>query len=203
MFRRAAGPRGGGRRSSPFSPRASARARSAEGAAGARAARRRADAAGGAAAAGVPPAAGVLPHQRGARARSSSTPRSASSTSCRATTARSATASASAATASTGRAFKITPQAGMAGLAAAAGNDPAPALSAALHGRRARQSDGRARALPRRDGLPASTAPISRGRSATPCRRAASVCVNPRRGRPLRACPGRRPKVVVKQAPAL
>ena len=44
-------------------------------------------------------------------------------------------------------------QAGMARLAAAAGDDPAPALSAALHGRRAWQSDGRARALSRRDGL--------------------------------------------------
>jgi hypothetical protein len=39
------------------------------------------------------------------------------------------------------------PQGGMARLDAAARNDPAPALSAALHGRRARQPDGGARAL--------------------------------------------------------
>ena len=41
----------------------------------------------------------------------------------------------------------------MAGLDAAAGDDPAPALSAALHGRRPRQSDGRTRAVSRLDGL--------------------------------------------------
>ena len=44
-------------------------------------------------------------------------------------------------------------QAGMAGLDAAAGDDPAPALSAALHGRRPGQSAGRARALSRHHGL--------------------------------------------------
>ena len=65
-------------------------------------------------------------------------------------------------------------QAGMAGLAAAAGDDPAPALSAALHGRRSRQSARRARALSRRSRSIASTAPTSRRRSATPSRRAAS-----------------------------
>ena len=45
------------------------------------------------------------------------------------------------------------PQEGMAGLDAAGGNDRAPALSAALDGRRPRQSARRARALSRQHGL--------------------------------------------------
>ena len=44
-------------------------------------------------------------------------------------------------------------QGGMAGLDAAAGDDRAAALSAALHGRRSGQSDGRARALSRQHHL--------------------------------------------------
>ena len=66
-------------------------------------------------------------------------------------------------------------QAGMAGLDAAAGNDPAPALSAALHGRRPRQPARRARALSRQPRSIASTAPTSRRRSAPRCRPAASA----------------------------
>ena len=48
---------------------------------------------------------------------------------------------------------KVHPQAGMAGLATAAGNDQASALSPALHGRGARKSHGCTRALSGRNGL--------------------------------------------------
>ena len=66
------------------------------------------------------------------------------------------------------------PDGRVARLASAGGDDRAPALSAALHGGRRRQSDGRARALSRQDASTASTAPISRRPSARSCRRAAS-----------------------------
>ena len=66
-------------------------------------------------------------------------------------------------------------QAGMAGLASAAGNDRAPALSAAVHGRRSGQSARRARDVSRRAPSIAFTAPTSRRRSDTPSRRAAFV----------------------------
>ena len=46
------------------------------------------------------------------------------------------------------------PQGGVAGLDAAAGDDQATALPAPVHGRRSRQSHGRARALSRRDRVP-------------------------------------------------
>ena len=48
----------------------------------------------------------------------------------------------------------VTPQGGMAGLASAGGDDRAPALSAALHGGRSRQSAGRARDVSRLQRLP-------------------------------------------------
>ena len=66
------------------------------------------------------------------------------------------------------------PQTGMAGLDAAAGNDSAPALSPALHGRRPGQPHGCACTIsaPR---CTAFTAPISRKQSAAPCRRDASA----------------------------
>ena len=66
-------------------------------------------------------------------------------------------------------------QGGMAGLAAAGGDDRAPALSAALHGRRARAIRwARARSISARR-CTASTAPTSRRPSASRCRRAASA----------------------------
>ena len=49
---------------------------------------------------------------------------------------------------------KISPHGGMARLESAGADDRAPALSAALHGRRRKQSARRARALSRRDALP-------------------------------------------------
>ncbi len=64
---------------------------------------------------------------------------------------------------------------GMAGLDAAARNDPAPALPAALHGGRARQSARRPRDVSGRDGSIAFTAPTSPKRSAKTFRRAASA----------------------------
>ena len=70
--------------------------------------------------------------------------------------------------------LKIIAQAGMAGLAPAAGDDRAPALSAALHGGRARAiRSARARSISATPSI-ASTAPTSRRRSATRSRRAAS-----------------------------
>ena len=66
------------------------------------------------------------------------------------------------------------PQAGVAGLAPAARDDRAPALPAALHGRRAGQSArARARSISARRCI-AFTAPTSRGRSAMRSPRAAS-----------------------------
>ena len=65
-------------------------------------------------------------------------------------------------------------QGGMAGLDAAAGDDRAPALSAALHGRRPRQSARRPRACISAPPSIASTAPTGRIRSAPRSRPAAS-----------------------------
>ena len=56
-----------------------------------------------------------------------------------------------------------------------AGDDRAPALSAALHGRRPRQPARRARHVSRRHASIASTAPTRRRPSASACRRAASA----------------------------
>ena len=71
----------------------------------------------------------------------------------RATAARCAMASASAATVFSGRACSRSRASGMAGLAPPPEMIAAPALSAALHGRRPRQSARRPRALSRRHGL--------------------------------------------------
>ena len=64
---------------------------------------------------------------------------------------------------------------GMAGLASAAGDDRAPALPAALHGRRPRQPARRPRHVPRPARSTASTAPTRRRPSASACPRAASA----------------------------
>ena len=66
----------------------------------------------------------------------------------------------------------------MAGLVSAGGDDRAPALSAALDGRRPGQSARRARDVSRRHASIASTAPTRRARSASTCRAAASACTN-------------------------
>ena len=68
------------------------------------------------------------------------------------------------------------PQGRVAGLASADRDDRAPALSAALHGRRPRQSARRARACISARPSIASTAPTSPRRSASSSRRAASAC---------------------------
>ena len=109
------------------------------------------------------------------RARSSSTPRTPISIYVSATAKRCATASASAATASPGRARDHHPQGRMAGLDAAAGNDRAPALSAAPHGRRTGQPARRPRDVSRQHGSTASTAPTRRRPSAPAFRPAASA----------------------------
>ena len=87
------------------------------------------------------------------RAPWSSIRRSGFSTWFRATTVRCATASVSGAKASNGPVWCGQPQGRVARLASAAGDDLAPALPPALHGRRSRKSDGRPRALSRIDGL--------------------------------------------------
>ena len=81
----------------------------------------------------------------------------------------------------------------VAGLASAVGDDRAPALPAALHGRRRRQSDGRARALSRQDDLP-----HPRHQSAVDHRHVRVVGLHPphQRGRhrPLLSREGRHPR---------
>ena len=70
-------------------------------------------------------------------------------------------------------------QEGMAGLDAAAGDDPAPALSAALHGRRPRQSARRPRACISAPRSTASTAPTSRRHIGTAVSSGCFRLVNP------------------------
>ena len=74
-----------------------------------------------------------------------------------------------------GRHAEHRPQAGMAGLESAAGDDRAPALPAALHGRRSGQSARRARPVSRQFALSHPRHQRAERPSASACRRAASA----------------------------